>query len=260
MMNIDFHTHGKLAKRLPFSSEYAEWQFREAKQAGLNAICLTEHYNSDELARFYKYLGDHLERDGDGRLYEGLRIFAGMEIDIAEQGHILVIGELDGIASLYEELSPYLKQEEHPTFEQLLTISLPYSVLIGAGHPFRASSRIPTLPEELLKKLDFVELNGHDVALDGECIVEKTNAFAERLELPVLAGSDTHQSIQFGCIYTKFENDCATVSALKKEVAQSKYTIEYSDSAQAQVKNAKLVKRALKEIHLLGGDYVSLLF
>jgi hypothetical protein len=80
------------------------------------------------------------------------------------------------------------------------------------------------------------------------------------LELPVLAGSDTHQSIQFGCVYTKFENDCATVSALKKEVAQSKYTIEYSDYAQAQVKNAKLVNRALKEIHLLGGDYVSLLF
>jgi histidinol phosphatase-like PHP family hydrolase len=259
-MNIDFHTHGKLAKRLPFSSEYAEWQFREAKQAGLKAICLTEHYNSEELARFYKYLGDNLERDGDSYLYDGLRIFVGMEIDIAEQGHILVIGELENIASLYETLSPYLKQKEHPQFEQLLTISLPYSVLIGAGHPFRASSRIPTLPKELLRLLDFIELNGHDVALDGVYVTEKTNAFAEKLGLPVVAGSDTHQSIQFGCIYTKFENDCTTISALKKEIVQSKYTIEYSDYAYAQVKNAKLVKRALKEIHALGSDYVSLLF
>ena len=30
-MYIDFHTHGKLAKRLPFSTAYTDWLFGEAK-------------------------------------------------------------------------------------------------------------------------------------------------------------------------------------------------------------------------------------
>ena len=45
-MYIDFHTHGKLAKKLPFSKEYTDWLLREAKEAGLDAICLTEHFNT----------------------------------------------------------------------------------------------------------------------------------------------------------------------------------------------------------------------
>ena len=40
-MYIDFHTHGKLAKKLPFSTVYTDWLFSEAKNAGLDALCLT---------------------------------------------------------------------------------------------------------------------------------------------------------------------------------------------------------------------------
>ena len=45
-MKIDFHTHGKLAKKLPFSKEYTDWLFREAQKSGLDALCLTEHFNT----------------------------------------------------------------------------------------------------------------------------------------------------------------------------------------------------------------------
>ena len=41
-MFIDFHTHGKLAKKLPFSTEYTDWLMEEAGRAGLDAICLTD--------------------------------------------------------------------------------------------------------------------------------------------------------------------------------------------------------------------------
>ena len=37
-MYVDFHTHGKLAKYLPFSTEYTDWLLNEAKCAGLDAI------------------------------------------------------------------------------------------------------------------------------------------------------------------------------------------------------------------------------
>ena len=36
-MYIDFHTHGKLAKKLPFSTVYTDWLFGEARRAGLDA-------------------------------------------------------------------------------------------------------------------------------------------------------------------------------------------------------------------------------
>lgn len=32
-MYLDFHTHGKLAKKLPFSTAYTDWLFGEAKGA-----------------------------------------------------------------------------------------------------------------------------------------------------------------------------------------------------------------------------------
>ena len=33
-MRLDFHTHGKLAKKLPFSTAYTDWLFDEARRAG----------------------------------------------------------------------------------------------------------------------------------------------------------------------------------------------------------------------------------
>jgi hypothetical protein len=258
-MKIDFHTHGKLAKFLPFSKEYMLWQFREARRAGLDAICLTEHYNSNELSMLYEYLNGALERDGDCYIFDGLKIFAGLEIDISEGGHILTIGNADDIAAIYTDLAPYLRKNAHPAFKELLEIIKPRPILIGAGHPLRKGGHIPQLPEELLTQLDFIEMNGKDAALGGDDIKKRTNALAARLGLPVLAGSDTHQSIQFGCIYTSFDGDFATINALKPAIAQNRYGIAFSEFALAQVVNAKLVNRALKEINALGGDYVSVL-
>ena len=84
-MHMDFHTHGKLAKRLPFSTAYTDWLFGEAKGAGLDALCLTEHFNTLQFDQVYGYLLDKYDREGDTLVTEqGLRIFAGMETDIAE--------------------------------------------------------------------------------------------------------------------------------------------------------------------------------
>ena len=52
-MYLDFHTHGKLAKKLPFSTVYTDWLFGEAKDAGLNALCLTEHFNTLQFDELY---------------------------------------------------------------------------------------------------------------------------------------------------------------------------------------------------------------
>ena len=92
-MFIDFHTHGKLAKKLPFSTEYTDWLLKEAKDSGLDAICLTEHFNTLQFDELYGYLMKKCRREEDTLVTsDGLRIFAGMETDINEGGHILSIG------------------------------------------------------------------------------------------------------------------------------------------------------------------------
>ena len=75
----------------------------------------------------------------------------------------------------------------------------------------------------------------------------------------MVGGSDTHQAIQYGCIRTEFEKNCATVSSLFEEMRAGRYAIRISDYAGSQVKAAGTLKLALKEIHALGGDYVSVL-
>ena len=97
-MRLDFHTHGKLAKKLPFSTAYTDWLFGEARRAGLDALCLTEHFNTLQFADVYGYIASVSRRIGDTlELENGLRVFPGMETDVAEGGHILSIGPLEAI-------------------------------------------------------------------------------------------------------------------------------------------------------------------
>ena len=119
-MKLDFHTHGKLAKRLPFSPQYTDWLFEEAKKAGLDALCLTEHFNTLEFENLYRYLLGKSKRQGDSLLLEsGLRIFPGMETDIAEGGHVLSLGPAEEILELNRRLEPYKVPGHFLPFEKL---------------------------------------------------------------------------------------------------------------------------------------------
>ena len=259
-MFIDFHTHGKLAKQLPFSTEYTDWLMKEAEQAGLDAICLTEHFNTLQFDEVYGYLMQVCDRDGDLLVTkDGLRIFAGMETDIAESGHILTIGTPEDILELNTSLEPYKKKGHFLPFEKLMDFFDEYPVIVGAGHPYREGGHIPDLPMDQLKRLDFLDLNGKDVALEREYFEEKTGELAKLLNIPMVSGSDTHQAVQYGCVNTNFYHEFNTVEQLHEEMKAGNYEIVVSPNAAFQVKTATLLKKALKEIYALGGDYVSIL-
>ena len=259
-MRLDFHTHGKLAKKLPFSTAYTDWHFGEARRAGLDALCLTEHFNTLQFEELYRYLTSVSRRTGDTlELSNGLRVFPGMETDVAEGGHILSIGPLEAILELNRRLEPYKEKEHFLPFARLMDLFAEYPVLVGCGHPYRAGGHVPELPEEQLRRLAFLDLNGKDLALDRARTQRLTRALGERLGIPVVSGSDTHQAVQYGCVTTVFEQTCTTLSELTREMAAGRYEIRLSDSAAFQVRTACLLKRSLKEIHALGGDYVSIL-
>lgn len=259
-MRLDFHTHGKLAKKLPFSTAYTDWLFGEARRAGLDALCLTEHFNTLQFADLYGYLSSISRRVGDTlELENGLHIFPGMETDVAEVGHILSIGPLEAILELNRRLEPYKEKGRFLPFAQLMDLFEEYPVLVGCGHPYRAPGHVPEQPEDQLARLAFLDLNGKDLALDRARTEALTYALGKKLGIPVVSGSDTHQAVQYGCVSTLFEKESTTLPALKAEMEAGRYRIQLSDQAAFQVRTACLLKRSLKEIHALGGDYVSIL-
>lgn len=259
-MKLDFHTHGKLAKQLPFSTHYTDWLFDEAKAAGLDALCLTEHFNTLQFDELYGYLLSKSKREGDTLVLEnGLRIFPGMETDIAEGGHILTLGTAETILELNRRLEPNKARGNFLPFEKLMSLFREYDVLVGAAHPYREGGHIPELPSEQLRQFDFIDLNGKDIAENRESTEKLVYALGRRLEKPVVSGSDTHQAVQYGCIHTDFDNDITTVEELYRQMKAGLYRITVSEQAAFQVKTAGILKRALKEIHALGGDYVKIL-
>ena len=259
-MRLDFHTHGKLAKKLPFSTTYTDWLFGEARRAGLDALCLTEHFNTLQFTDLYAYLASVSRRTGDTlELENGLRIFPGMETDVAEGGHILSIGPMEAILELNHRLEPHKEKGKFLSFEALMDLFEAYPVLVGCGHPYRAPGHVPELPEEQLSRLSFLDLNGKDLELDRVRTEKLTYDLGRRLKIPVVSGSDTHQAVQYGCVTTVFEEEYTTISALKEGMDAGRYEIRVSDSAEFQVRTACLLKRSLKAIHALGGDYVAVL-
>jgi hypothetical protein len=258
-MKIDFHTHGKLAKKLPFSPDYTKWLFKEAYRLGLDALCLTEHFNTLEFERLYGFLSENYPTEGDSLLVEGVRVFPGIEVDIREGAHTLFIGTLENILSFHKQLIPYQKKDAFIDLKSLLTLAAGYDFIKGGAHPFREGSNLPILPRELLLKFDFMDLNGKDYATKGAFAKEELLGLANSLDLPIVAGSDTHQSFQYGCIWNHFHKDCTTILQLKEAIQSNAYEIEVAPTASFKVETASLLKKALKEVHALGGDYVSLL-
>ncbi|MCL2405057.1 MAG: hypothetical protein FWC92_05875 [Defluviitaleaceae bacterium] len=259
-MKIDFHTHSRLGKKLPFSPQYTEWHLQQAKLAGLDAICITEHYNGIEMESTFDYIQSHLKCVGDAFVAnDGLIAFIGLEIDALEGGHFLVIGSMHDIKSIYKKLQPFLLKKQHPTYYQLVDVVKPLPILFGVSHPFRESNNIRHLTTEQLSFLEFLELNGKDMALDtnNENSVRK---LAAETGLPILAGSDTHQAHQFGCICNHFNETITSIDELCHAINSNAYTIEHGQNTTVQVQTAKLIKTALKEVHKLGGDYVSVMF
>lgn len=258
-MNLDFHTHGKLAKYLPFSEEYTDWLLKEAKNSGLDAICLTEHYNTQEFDRLYRYISKRGVLQKDTYIIDGLKIFPGMETDIQEGGHVLSIGPMEAILELNHRLEFYKAKGKAMEASKLMELFSEYPVLVGAAHPFRDEGHIPELPANILNHFDFIDMNGKDIALDRDRTLKLTKAFGIMINRPVVAGSDTHQSVQYGSIKTCFEKDFSSFKELKMEMDAGRYTISIHPEAELKVKTAALLKRSLKEIHALGGDYVSVL-
>ncbi|MBL5767884.1 PHP domain-containing protein [Heyndrickxia sporothermodurans] len=248
-MNIDFHTHIKLSKKSSFSPKYCQEMVTEAKAVGLDAFALTEHFNTSNFLEVYDYLDSQFPYQEDYYSVEGLKIFPGMEVDVKEIGHILIISRRESILEMFHHLKPHLEENNFIPFSDLMNLTESFDVIKIGGHPFRPGTPLTQHEPEQLKRLDALDLNGKDLhSLGIEVNQEKVYRFAEELGLPVVGGSDTHQYLQYGSVVNTFDIPCSTISELKKAIENKQYAITISPDLHLRVKSASLTKKLMKEL------------
>lgn len=255
-MNIDLHTHGKLSKKSAFSVSYFREMVSEAVANGLQALALTEHFNTANFFTMYETLDGLYPYNGHYYEAEGLRIFPGMEVDIAETGHILLIGLKEDILAVRSALEGHTQEGEFIPFQQLLDLADRHGLWKIGAHPFRTSTPLHHLDRLQLARLDAFDLNAKDIYMQGEdnyrALIEP---FAHKLGVPVIAGSDSHQCLQYGSVINRLENACSTVEELKAAIRQRTYTIEVSPCLHTKVKGSIMMKKLLKQMQGEEAEY-----
>ena len=248
-MNFDFHTHGKLSKKVEFSLEYFKNMVKAAKYNGLDGFALTEHFNTRNFFDVYNMLDEVYPYEQGYYLVDGVKVFPGMEVDIQEVGHILIVADRATIREIRTLLDSYASKGNFIKFAQLFEVVAPFEILIIGAHPYRKSTPLYNLDPALLSKLDAFDLNGKDLYSMGiDANSQLVYQFAKSLNKPVVGGSDTHHQLQYGCIFNALEKECNTVHDLKNVILSGAYTIHISEDLSEKVQNATEQKAIEKKI------------
>jgi len=205
-MRIDLHIHTR--PKSPCSAIDPPALLEEARRAGLDGICLTEHQN-----RWSPGEVEEWSRTG------GIRIFQGNEIT-TNQGDILVFGfdpDLKGVVPIQD-----LRKEVEAA-----------GGLMIAAHPFRGFllfgiRQLQLDVAQACKRPVFQFVDGLEVHNCKVTDLENDMArrVAERLGLLGVAGSDAHRPDDVGKCITIFEREVQTERELIEELRARRFTVE----------------------------------
>lgn len=247
MMRIDLHAHIKLTKKTEFSIDYFKESIHEAAHNGLDAIAMTEHFNTYRFHDIYEALDRHYTYQEDYYDVEGFKVFPGMEVDVQFGGHILVIGSRESILELRSRLEPHTSPDDFVAFSQLLDWCDELSLLRIGAHPHRKSNPLTQHDPATLRRLDCFDLNAKDMYTYGPGMKETVVELAQTIGIPVVAGSDTHHPLQFGSVLNELDSVYTRVADLRACLKEGRYRIEVSACLEPKVKAATLVKKLLKK-------------
>jgi predicted metal-dependent phosphoesterase TrpH len=205
-MRIDLHIHTR--PRSSCSLIDPKELLVEARRAGLEAICLTEHQH-----RWDPRDVEALSREG------GIPIFQGNEIT-TNQGDVLVFGypeDVKGVVALSD-----LRQEVQKA-----------GGLMIVAHPFRgfllfgiAQLRLDV--EQASRRAVFQNVDGVEVL---NCKVtdpenDMARRVADRLWLLAVAGSDAHRLDEVGQCLTLLERTVRSERELVEELRAGRFTLQ----------------------------------
>ena len=205
-MRVDLHIHTR--PRSSCSAIDPSALLEEARRAGLDGICLTEHQNRWSPAELEEFMGA-----------SGIRVFQGNEIT-TNQGDILVFGydrDVKGVVPIQE-----LRKEVEEV-----------GGLMIAAHPFRGFllfgiSQLQLDVGQACKRAVFQHVDGLEIQ---NCkVTDPENDMARRvsgrLGLLGVAGSDAHRLDEVGRCVTKFEREVRTERELIEEIRAGRFTVE----------------------------------
>ena len=198
-MLIDLHVH--TAPASPCSSAPLKDIIEEAKRAGLDGICLTDHN--------YVWSRDIVE---DLRQTHQFLILRGNEIT-TDQGDILVFGlerDIKGIIKLQDLREEVIREEG------FMIVAHPFRGFLAFGADQLGLTAEKAGERSLFQFVDGVE------TMNGK-VTDKENSLAadvaKNLKLPATGGSDAHEVHEVGVFVTRFRdtinNEKDLVKALK---------------------------------------------
>lgn len=204
-MKIDLHVH---LENRPY--RYARKLVQQAKEAMMDALCLTEH-NAETPPHYYAALKEDVD----------IPVFWASEYS-SEQGHILLFMPDEKIT--YEKL--YL-----PMQEIIDTASRAGGIAIPV-HPYTKMHSTPLADGVFqLKNLTAIEtING---ALPAEANMQAETA-RSRLAIKGIGGSDAHNEFMVGRAYTIFKDNFKTTKDLIEALLNGRYSAAKNNFANFQ--------------------------
>lgn len=245
-MRVDIHTHCKWSKLSELSNEYLEDMLHAAMKV-LDVLVLTEHFDTLNFDCIYDRLDEIALYENGHYRFKELLILPGIEVDVAEGAHIVVIGELAAIRHISQALQPHRAVGAYIKLEQLLHICDELECVRIGAHPFREENSLYQLETQLLRRLDAFDLNGRDLYKYGMEMEIKVVELARQLDLPVVAGSDTHHFEQYGCVYNVFAEPIANAKQLRQSLRARTYHYCISDRLAEKVSLAEQEQRKIKQ-------------
>lgn len=210
MAKLDVHVHGLLSKSLSFDLGDFHRMVAQARTRGLDGFALTEHFHAPAFWSIHEALGQcYRYQDGAYEMGDGFRVLSGAEMDIAEGGHIGVIGPLDVLREMETRLPPTLAEHRFPTFRELRDAVANLPLTLIANHMLRPGKRLDVLGLEQLATFAAFELNGKDDAVSDELAVR---TYAQTLAKPLVGGSDAHVWAQVGVRTTSIPGELSLAS------------------------------------------------
>ena len=221
MADIDLHTHTRFFHSFPgrrtlFDGIGARALVSAARSRGLDAIAVTNH---DYHTRFDFDTGD-------------LTVLPGIEVS-STAGHLLVVGPDPPNWTAPGEITP----------ERVIDLAHERGCAVILAHPYR-NSRI----REMDSGVDAVEVNGKEATPPDRVV-----ALADRLELPVVGGSDAHFPNEVGRTFTTLDVRQVTPESVVEAVRDGRTDFRVVERTQD-----RYLRRLYGIIHRLKGHTQSI--
>lgn len=207
-IKFDMHCHtkeGSLDGKVPIG-EY----INILKSQGFSGMLVTDH---DSYNGFRRY------RDKLKGSIRDFTVLKGVEYDTIDAGHILVI--------LPENVRLPIMECRGLPVKLLIDIVHRFGGILGPAHPYGgrhlsiARTRTFRKNPDIMKRFDFVE--GFNCCETAEANSDAAN-LADKYNLPMLGGSDSHSVECVGKAYTVFEEDISAESQLISYIKEKKAT------------------------------------